>query len=212
MKNKMLVVGICIFALVLVGGLWFLMDSQGEIKPEVVKTEDSTIEIQYDTKFGTRLTEREIAHIKNSNDFVWYEVPELKIKFKVTPDTKDDLKYITETGEDRDTKEEVYTVYFYSQSVVNFLGSECVIDGRVKKECADGSLGKVAIEKNLEIERNTGIPSCNGERIVANINNDIICLTGAQASVLVAGKYEEYLETIKSKEFGIYLNTTEEIK
>ncbi|MCK9378563.1 MAG: hypothetical protein M0P97_00250 [Candidatus Moranbacteria bacterium] len=205
MKKSTIIGILAIIILAVISGFLVWKNNQRETTVDKRESLDSIenksdlIKIQNDTKFGTRLTEEEIASIKNNNFFIWYEIPELGIKFKVTPDSKEDLKYIV-------NKHDKQGIYLYSKSIVEFLKCENLID------CSEGSLGKVSTEKNLEIEKNTGIPSCRKEGIVANVANDLICLTGSQAPVLTGVQYENYLKLIGNRKFGIYLNTAESIE
>ncbi|MCD6149695.1 hypothetical protein J7J13_02825 [bacterium] len=221
MNKKVTIVIISILALALVVGEgWYARSQKAEANQQVgqVKNQeqqDNAIKIQDDTRFGTRLSEKEIKAIKNNNSLVWYEIPELGIKFKTTLDTKDDLRYITETEKNKETEENEITVFFYNQSTVNFLGNSCLLNNQVKKTCTEGALSRYSVKLNeLYKERSdteSMLRACRGSGIIANINEDIICFTGPQSSVLSKEQQDEYLETVKDKKFGIYLKTTESI-
>ena len=222
MNKKVTIVIILILALALVaGGFWCWQNNKkAEVNQQAKQAEnqeqqDNAIKIRDDTRFGARLSEKEIKAIKNNNSLVWYEIPELGIKFKVTLDTKDDLRYITETEKNKETEENEITVFFYNQSTVNFLGNSCLLNNQVKKTCTEGALSRYSVKLNElykgRSDTESMLRACRGSGIIANINEDIICFAGPQSSVLSKEQQDEYLETVKDKKFGIYLKTTESI-
>jgi hypothetical protein len=149
------------------------------------------------------MTDEEIKLIQNNDSYVWYEIPEMNIKFKVTPDTKEDLKYFMENES---------SLYFYNQSTVDFIGKRCGSEEKIEISCTNGALGKISVEKNSETARSTGISACRPDSVIAEISDNLICFTGAQSPEIPNKEaHEKYLDLMKNKELGIYLDTASEL-
>lgn len=211
MKKEIIIILSILILAVLAGGFWFVKNNR-EVKIVQQKSQDDNIRIKDNTKFGTRLTEEEIEIVKNNDYFVWYEIPELGIRFKVTPDTKEDMGYNIRYVTEIDNNGKNLTAYLYSKSVTIFLGSDyCFHNNKFQTRCSDGAIDKVSVKQNNKTGKDH-IWACREDRILINTNDGVICFTGSQSPVLFGSQYEEYSKIIKDKNFGIYLNTTEQIK
>ncbi len=136
---------------------------------------------------------------------VWYEIPELGIKFLVTKDTKDDLRYVVSKFNNK-------SVGIYSQSEVDFLPHQSCFNEWGDNLCTIGFLSSVLKKDNDKAKKEHKSPLCLDSQVIKVINDDIICYAGPQSPVLLDDNYEKYIETIKNKKFGIYLNVIEQIK
>jgi hypothetical protein len=218
--NKKVIIGIVLFLILttLVVGFWFIKNkNKAAINKQ--QNQNNKIKIDEDTRFGTRLTEEEIENIKDGNYFVWYEIPELGIRFKVSEYAESDLKY--EIVDEKDIvsgKEyEIKRAYIYRQSVVDFLDHEWCFNNNDENLCTDGVLSLYDFELNELYKKsnstNDMLNVCRDTNIISNIGNSIICFTGPQASNFKSEyEYNEYLEYINNREFKMYLKTTEKIK
>ena len=118
MKNKKVLIGILItaFAILIASGVWFVR------KQEKISTTQQQISLENKPEpiQALQFQPQQIPE----DQLVWYEIPELGIKFKVTPDAKEDLKYtIVKYSEIGDTAKFPNAV-LYLQSVRDFLGQE----------------------------------------------------------------------------------------
>lgn len=215
MNKKNIVILVVLLVIVIAGFLIWKKNQKTEVNQQQSQNQDNNIVIKDDTKFGTRLTEEEIATIKNDNYFVWYEMPEFGIKFKVTPDTNNDLKYNIKDVVDIDNANiKNVTAYLYSESIIDFLGKDyCFHGDSFNIACSEGAIGKIPASQIEEAMKNTEnpYPLCGKDRIITNVNDNIICFTGPQSPVLFGSQYEKYSKIVESKKFGIYLDTMEQL-
>lgn len=151
-------------------------------------------------------------------DLVWYDVPELGIRFKVTPDTKNDLRYVVSVS--KSIKEP--TLFFYSQSIFDFNSMNgripCSIRGYGADEdffgqttaCSDFALSRYSIKGDSGDDSKHG---CENSVEKARVGDDSICYTYAQATSFSSkNEYDEYQESVKYKRFGIFWDTVEPIR
>lgn len=152
--------------------------------------------------------------VGQEQDLVWYEVSELGVRFKVTPDSRSDLKYTVVY--DTDTKQ--YIAYFYSQSVHDFEEKQGIPCKFYKEDtpkigesssCGDFALRRVdfSIDKNT-----TNSPSLECERSIEKMRTEqyFICYSLGQA-VPITGNRSVYESIYKDKKFGIFLDTMEDL-
>ena len=173
---------------------------------KVINTEKEIIIDRY-------ISMKKQEELREKKDLVWYEIPELKIRFLVTKDAKKDLKYDL-----RNVHNVGKFAYLYSQSEVKFAG--CVKDEEGITECSKGILGRFANSLNEaykkryredDTDTEAGLMMCNN--IIARIDRDIICFTGPQATAFGSPEeYREYLKLTQDKKFRVYLATLNSIK
>jgi hypothetical protein len=89
-------------------------NSQEAVKKDVMNDQN----VDCSKKQFQRFTEKEMTQLKREEGLVWYEVPEMNIKFLVTQEVKDDLRYkvVEDSGQDR--YQEV--AHFYSLNFAKF--------------------------------------------------------------------------------------------
>ncbi len=188
-------------------------DKKNDNKQE--KTED------LEAQMIPRLSPKEIEKLKKEKDLVWYEIPELGIKFLVTKDTKEDLGYEIKT----------YTNNF-GEVKTSILYSKKQVQGDFDKNCRlseDGwSCGRIVLSKTTKkyadwyknkYEHNKYKHDfCSkGDSVVFIDNNQLICFMMTMLDinyVIDDFFYKErfYKKNIKNKTFSIYLNTIQPIK
>ena len=138
----------------------------------------------------------------SKNDLVWYEVPELGIRFKVTPDTKNDLKYFIK----EDEKFESISAYFYSQSTKDFIEENSKI-AEITISYSDFALLRISEEKNKKFKEENGRLACLQENIITQMGEQVYCKDSSQSSIFSSKEqYEQYQESIKNKKFGLFFD------
>jgi hypothetical protein len=187
-KKTSLFLGI-LGVVLIIGCFWYTKNKKGQL----AKNNQHAIQEQNNQENNQKKEE------KNEGQLVWYEVPELGIRFKVSPDTKDDLKYFIDGS----------STYLYYQSVIDFArlyDNNCKL---LTKECTEGSLGLISIKDNSKAKENTGMPLCRDNEVVATAEENIICFVHSQAPILAKNQYDKYLESVKKKQFSLNLETAE---
>ena len=158
---------------------------------------NTNIEIE-SIKKTPQLSPKEIEKLKKEKDLVWYEIPEMGIKFLVTKDAKEDLRYEIEKNK--------ISVKFYWQSVIDFFGDSHLIYSDIFH------IRKVIIKNNDNLKQTLDRNFCSNKNIVAKFKQNVYCLYTPQAFSFDKTKYNEYLKTIKDKHLKIYLNTIQLIQ
>ena len=196
MKKKILIGGGVLVLTLLVAGIFVV---QRKAKAPVRRAQD---QVQQQANDGQQ------SQPSLDNELVWYEIPELGIEFKVTPDEKDDLKYEVKKYKDG------IAVSLYSQSVIDFLGKNYCFAKDGTNTCTTGSLSRISIKQN-EINRNNGNMFCRTDSsdriIITTIGEDIICLVKPQDDP-IGEKHFLYEDFIKDKKFGTYFNTVQNLQ
>ena len=84
-------------------------NSQETVKKDVMNDQN----VDCSKKQFQKFTEKEMTQLKREEGLVWYEVPEMNIKFLVTQEVKDDLRYkvVEDSGQDRYQEETPCQVY-----------------------------------------------------------------------------------------------------
>ncbi|MFC1644917.1 hypothetical protein ACFL08_02735 [Patescibacteria group bacterium] len=190
--NKKVLGGVIVALIVILGASFIIkgMNQGADVIVEDVEKED----IQDSAKAQPK-----------EEDLVWYEIPELGVKFKVTKESFDDLKY--EVSETVKNGEKTIGVRLYSQSLVEFLGEgRCFQQG--ESMCASGSMARFSVEYN---ENKNSFPckeDTRDRKILITIGDDIICQYRPQASKFNSKEEnDKYQEFIKNRNFGIYKET-----
>jgi hypothetical protein len=149
------------------------------------------------------------------DQLVWYEVPELGIRFKVTPDTKEDLGYSFRKNQTHDGSSIIKTAMFYSKTETDEKLTGCELSEDTGHSC-----GVFQLSSKIEKEDNdTKLDYQNCERIggyifVGNATNKI-CSFGEPSrgegttSDSVYKNFFHLSGKVESKNYGIYLNTIE---
>jgi hypothetical protein len=190
-KNlKVLGIGVLLISLAVAG--WFLV--VGQLQKTVEKIHGS-MESQ-DIKQSIKSEEQKrVQEQKKEKDLGWYEIPELGIKFKVTPEMKDDLIYKKVNG----------AVYLCSKYVLDFLNNNAnfsfdILNGRINyekyiEEYAQGYI-YITSKKKIEQARKKKDKACGDTQIVGFINQkELICFIGRQDPVIPANLIKEYVQT-----------------
>lgn len=147
-----------------------------------------------------------------TQDLVWYQVPELGIRFKVTPDSRNNLKHAVVFNEN--TRE--FSAYFYSQSAYDFEeahGIPCTFHKEDNSRigmypvCSDFALYRVNLDGN---QNDSSDPICGRDTEEMRTKEYVICYAHAQASS-ITGDRKEYEELYRDKDFRIFLDTMEDL-
>lgn len=208
MKNKLIIITISAILVSIITGVSFYFfqkrkEIQNSMRQSKVTENNRGVEndVEEEAKEDlnnnkeTEGSKEEIEKLKNDNSLVWYEVPELGIKFKVTPYTKEDLKYFKENE----------SVYFYKQSLIDFIKFYRHIDN------VDSSYYSIfAVNRKFYKTKNSE-HFC--DKIFSLNKEEFICYSLPQAAIFNSEKENnEYLESIKSKKDRSYFSTVEEMK
>ena len=204
-----------------------IVEKEDEGKKEGNGNQENEKQVEIDYNPHTQLTKQEIEKLKKEKDLVWYEIPELEIKFLVTKDAKEDLGYVVRKNKDQFKKDNTI-VLFYNLSEINFkknrYNQDVCFNKKNELECHNWiSFTKISFKYNEYLKKKFGADSgwvChkdtnNGEKELLQINNDyIICYDfNPQAfNWTDTTEYNEYLKTIKDKHLKIYLNTIQLIQ
>ncbi len=175
-----------------------IVEKEDEGKKEGNGNQENEKQVEIDYNPHTQLTKQEIEKLKKEKDLVWYEIPEMGIKFLVTKDAKEDLRYEIEKNK--------ISVKFYWQSVIDFFGDSHLIYSDIFH------IRKVIIKNNDNLKQTLDRNFCSNKNIVAKFKQNVYCLYTPQAFSFDKTKYNEYLKTIKDKHLKIYLNTIQLIQ
>ena len=148
---------------------------------------------------GTKhLSPEEIEKFKKEKDLVWYEIPELGIKFKVAPEIKDDLIY----------KKINDKVYLCDKHLGKFLSDNVgvpyvmPVSDNDYRNCSQGYIFKTTSEKIID---NGGSQMCSA--IVGHLSHsNIICFVGRQDPLAPRELMIKYTKTIGKNHQGISKN------
>ena len=141
-------------------------ENKGEMEELQVEDFQNTKNLMF-----KKFTSEESEKLKKEKDLVWYEIPEVGIKFLVTKNQKIDLKYNTTKDKDSFGKDKIY-ISFYSKSEVNYktdkLGYNCLGEGG-NIECLNGIfLSKISTKANDSMKKSIG----EDARFVCKYNRD----------------------------------------
>ncbi|PIP25270.1 MAG: hypothetical protein COZ27_00290 [Candidatus Moranbacteria bacterium CG_4_10_14_3_um_filter_41_65] len=186
-----------IAVLALCAGIWY-WKSVNSVKKEVVQ----------------QLVEQQLPSKEENQEqnLVWYPVPELGVRFKVTLDMSDNLKY--SMVYDETTRQPI--AYFYLQSIHDFeekQGIPCVfyMDDSprigVYSSCSDFALRRVNIDNKTKAVEQTSQCGMSIEKM--RTEKYFICYSHSQA-VSITGDRDAYKEMYKGKVFDIFLDTIED--
>lgn len=149
--------------------------------------------------------------ITNDQDdqLVWYEVPELGIRFKVTLDAKDNLKYTNNNYETKDFVMKVNSGIFYSTSETNSSFEGCKLSEN-GNSCGFFYIYKVSREQTDKFKNKYNKPWCEntGGKIILENNEDIVCYFG-EKTLLEDEEYKKLFHIVtceENKHFGVFLN------
>jgi len=155
-------------------------------------------------------------------DLVWYEIPELGVRFKVTPDSKDDLRYtVTYNKKDRNG----VIVDFYSILQYQFLGEVCSIQDAKNvfereytgkySTCSLWSISRYSEISRKEFKLKQGVDACFDGKVILNENNLYWCYALPQFSNFKdQGQYKSYVKWMngKNKNLGVFIETISMLK
>lgn len=222
MKN-LKVLGIVVLVAVLGVGGWFLVAKQSQNKTNLtqkgveVKNENQQQEKQVvkdddqkendvikgiktgENPMFKKFTLAEAEKLKKEKNLVWYEIPELRIKFLVRKDKLKDLEYTIEGVFNMDNHA---TAYFSSASIVDFF----------KQKNINGNFTQWGLLKTGKNELNN--LDDFSRLIYHNEEYNIYYIPQRQAPIFSGDaeirEYEEYLvkKGLQSNENAIYLGTT----
>ncbi len=139
---------------------------------------------------------------KQGQSLVWYEIPELKIKFLVTPDTKNDLRYKLRAMP-ADDSGGASDVSFYYQSVADI--TDCDVNGEIT--CSNLSLSSVLIEKIGAYQSKNGRPFCGSMEESHSVGAHEFCVRYQNDFQLTAEQEKEYQKKHKDIFLGILPET-----
>ena len=224
--NKKITIGIILGLAVVAGGFWYVQryiqdDSQEVANSEQEKVEISENENNQENQISTKqLTKEETEKLKKEKDLVWYEIPELGIKFLVTEDTKNDLRYSYKEfrgyRHDNDYLK-VKSIMLYSSLETDKNLSNCTLGEEKGWSCGWIQLN-VVLKKELMLykEKNGLNIWCNdGSFKKFEIDNYFGCIVRIRGHIISNDEYQNFFHTPinqNNKNFGIYLNTIQSIK
>ena len=221
-KKLLITIGIILGLAVVAGGFWYIQRYVQDDSQEVANSEQENIEVvenedqnnkqenqsnnpsknQISTK---QLTKEETEKLKQEKDLVWYEIPELGIKFLVTRDSKDDLRYIMDEN----------VAHLYRHSVVSFLQH----NSKIKKLFDNNYSGFAVVRIDQDIYRKyqKNDPKhpypCRTSEAIFVINKYVYCSEHSQAAVFDSKQQQEdYQRNTRNKNYKIYLNTIRQTK
>lgn len=148
------------------------------------------------------------------SDLVWYEIPELEVKFKVTKDEKDNLKYFINAKEEG-LNEEIVSATLYEQSVVDFIGKEnCLNKDSENVFCYNVIIRKIPFNLNEVYEKsddtNDVLRSCKLGWQKNILKDNVFCSFSPQFWIFKSiNQYEDYIEKTRDKIFFIFLDKME---
>ncbi len=221
------IVSFLALAVIMVGIVFVLQKKEIEKKQaeqerqqEIEKLEvEKRKELQQRNIFSQEELE-EIERLKNDPDLVWYEVPELGIRFKVTPDTKEDLGYSFREHKTRssdgfidENSIAIRTAMFYSKTETDEELTGCTLGEDVGWDCGWFQLSSEGGKDSyLHYEDCENI---GGEKYYLNETNSL-CSFGDPSSG--SGHIDNFLYRkffhINNKvdeKFNVYLNTIEQV-
>ena len=212
--NKKIIISIII--LLLLTGAVVLWSVQ---KEEEVQQEQQVEEQQMFAKEENVFSQEELEKIeklKNDNSLVWYEIPEMGIRFKITPDTKEDLGYSYKEYMSFKNSISVKQALLYSSSETDEKLSSCSLNEESGWNC--GLIYLNIVSKN-DIDnyssKNQDFAYCSPGTLFVS-NDNYICITKnkniGEYKINISDK--EYLEFFnisdrQNNNFGIYLDTFE---
>ena len=245
MSKRNLIIGIIVL-IVLVGGvvLWSQKNNQQKIKQQTKKEvakqdqeqkiakeqnsqdQNQKQEVNKEQEENQEqdikhLSPEEIEKLKKEKDLVWYEIPELGIKFLVTKDTKRDLKYHFTVNEKYKSSS---SVVLYSNGGINYGKYEdgCILHeggwtcGRILLTSATKEYAK-QYKKRYNRDFCTNNNDNKPEGVWIFIDKDkMICFkyTHANIKTVITDSFykEKFYKKSSNKTFGIYLNAIQPIK
>lgn len=145
-----------------------------------------------------------------SENQVWYEVPELGIKFITTQDTATDLNYTYQGYRMLDFPLDVKAITFYSSSETNDSLEGC----RPSEEgfnCGLFHIDKISKDQNADFRDKLNREWCEGakgQRILEN-ETDIVCLFKSKTDLSIDENYKKFfhMKGAKDKTFGMFLES-----
>ncbi len=170
------------------------------------------------------LSPKEIEKLKKEKDLVWYEIPELGIKFLVTKDTKNDLKYSYKEFRGyrhNNNYLKVKSVMLYSSSETDKNLSNCTFSEDTGWSCGWIDISLVQKKELYDFfKHNKKLKNswCDNFRGSFYVNEYIGCVNLSREEVKYYLDNEEYKNFFhipsgkSNKVFGIYLNTIQSIK
>ncbi len=215
-KSLLITAGIASIALFFVG--WFAFEQTRINETEISQINDAKrIDENLQQKQVVEVTEEDDAKqvqqkeegaedIEDENGMVWYGIPEIGIRFKVTPDTKNDLKYTSWNSEQKNG------VVLYSSSETDANFSHCILseDGfTCGRFFLNVSSNDSSTEKEfVRIYKKDRCSYTNGKRIPLK-ENLFVCLYGKES--LSDDEYKKYFGDKFSgeKKFGLFIKTVE---
>jgi len=212
-KNlKVLGIGVLLIGLAVTG--WFLVTGQSQKTAD--KTQNNNMESQ-DTKQSVKSEEQKrVEKLKKEKDLVWYEIPEMNIKFLVTKDTKEDLRY--RHKEYKGYREEssylnIKDIMLYSSSETDANLTGCTVSENIGWSCGWIQLNTVSKREVKAYIANNGLNFdwCSNSNFKKfKTDNYFGCIIRVQDYIILNDEYQNFFHipiTQKNKIFGIYFNT-----
>lgn len=149
----------------------------------------------------------------NNENFSDYEVPELGIKFRVTSETKEDLKYDFKEYNTEDSMMKILSSSFYS--VAERQSKSCVLS-EGGYNCGRFDIYRVSKKESDEFTNKYNKPWCEstGGKIILENENDRICLFSKELSLKSDSDYRKFfhIDREENKKFGILIDSIQFIK
>ena len=195
MNKKALILSVLIILLFVIFGCWLLFRAQKQISETINPL--PPVQLAVPEKF---------IQPKSSlpEGFVWYEIPELEIKFAVTPDTKKDLKYTFGEYKLGDIVNKRYVIFF-SSSQTNERFEGCTVSeagmtcGQVNVDVWSNSDS----EKYKDVYNEYPCAASNGKKIYGD-ERDMICIW--QSRTLTDEEYRNFFginNSFPDKKYGV---------
>lgn len=149
------------------------------------------------------------------NELVFYEVPELGIKFKVTPDSVLDLKYNIKNHEIQESNSKIKSAFFYSSSQTDKNLSNCKLSEQDGWDCGFFQIMNISNADLIIYVKQFKKEWCvdTGGEIILENNNGKYCLYKPESNFENDFDYRELFDISdeKKEEYGIFLNTIEQL-
>ncbi len=194
--KKMIILVLTVVLLLVIIAIGFLMWNNNQKKNEI-------------NQLQNKAENQEQA--VDENNLVWYEIPELGVRFKVTQDTKEDLRYkFKKYGNNIETSSAMF--YSVDQTDENLTG--CSLSENYGWSCGFfqlGSIGQSDIEKYTKEVGKSWCIDAGG--IIVFKREEVICGYKIIDNIITDEEYKKFFDIsarLQDKNFGIYLNTIEQ--
>ena len=218
--NKRIIISIIILLLLAGVAVFWVAQREEQSQQDQVQQDKQVEEQQMVAKEENVFSQEELEKIeklKNDNSLVWYEIPEMGIRFRVTPDTKEDLEYEIQNYKNVQNESVVTAILYSFDQVGNSYDEKCRLSeegwGCTRLLLSIPSSGFISNYKNKHNrEWCIGYKKDEGPRGIFIPNTEVCYWTISEELDIADVEYEELFNTSSSKRgniFGIYLSTFE---